>query len=198
MRILAGGLNRAWLTVIGLVLLIAGVGWLLVASGLLASAHPRLAPEATPLRGAAGLLDQPWAPAAMIVAAALLVLLGLSWLARQVPRRQQAPTLQFHDDARQGVTLMESSVFSDAVARDVEDLEHVTAARALLRGSRAEPELILRVTVNERAEAQEVIDAIAGSVLPRAAEALGAPFADVGIELALTRQSRKSGQVRVH
>ncbi|WP_129656679.1 alkaline shock response membrane anchor protein AmaP [Rothia halotolerans] len=197
MRILAGGLNRAWLTVIGLVLLVLGVGWLLAASGLLASLHPALDQEAAPMRGASGVLDQPWMPAAMIVVAALLILAGLSWLVRQIPRKRQAPTLRFHEDARQGVTLMEAPVFSDAVAHDVEELEHVTAARALLRGSRSEPELVLRVAVNERADAQEVVDAISERILPRAVEALGVPFTDVGIEIVVTRQSRKSDRVRV-
>ena len=197
MRILSGAVNRTWLAVIGVVLLAAGAFWLLAAAGVLAPIQSRLDPGAAPLSGAGAGLEEQWLPAAVVVVAVLLLLLGLWWLARQVPRRQQAPTLQFHEDAREGVTLMEASVISDAVARDVEELENVTSARAVLRGSRAEPEMILRVTVHERAAVQEVVEAVAERVLPRAAQALDTAFSDVGIEVAVTRQSRRSGSVRV-
>ncbi|MCP3425373.1 alkaline shock response membrane anchor protein AmaP [Rothia sp. AR01] len=197
MRILAGALNRTWLTIIGLVLLVAGAAWLLAAAGVLAPLDARLDPGATPLGGVEDGLGLEWLPAVLIAAAALLALLALAWLGRQVPRRRQAPTLQFHRDAREGVTLMDASVISEAVARDVEELEHVTSARAVLRGGRSAPELTLRVVLHERGDAQEVLEAITGWVLPRAVRALGAPLADVGVEVAVTRQSRRREHVRV-
>ena len=197
MRVFPSRLNRTWLGIIGAVLLLAGLAAILVGSGAFRDLSSRLSPKSTPFQGATRLLEQPWVPAAGMLLAAVVILLSLWWLVRQIPRSRRASALRFHADARSGVTTMESSVFTDAVAGQAEELEDVVSARAVLRGSRADPELILRIDVTERASARAAAQEVLDRVVPSAAYALGSSFSRVGVHVAVTRQAKEKGRIAV-
>ena len=137
MRQLAGGLNRGWLAVIGIVLLIVGVAGTLATTGvlgqLIAAAGVRWSGPAggSPVvdDGAAGLLAQPVAVVALAVLGVILGVLGLAWLLAQIPRTNAAQPYRLHDDAVTGLTVCSPDVLATAVAE-----EH----QVLRRGERSE------------------------------------------------------------
>ncbi len=198
MRKRAGALNRAWLAVIGLVLLLAGAFWILTAAGLVSSwGLNGFDVGSQPLQGASDVLGQQWLPGAALAAGIVLVLLAVWWLAAQTPRKQEASPLQLHRDARQGTTVMPASAVTDALEQRVEDLEHVTRAKAVLRGTARAPELALDVTANERVDVQELLGAIQQEILPEAAQALEQRFTNLGVQVSVSRETAKRHQVVV-
>ena len=197
MKKLAGSLNRTWLALIGLVLIAAAALWILTATGVLHQAGLAWQPEDKPFEGAESALQQEWLPAALIAVGVVLALLAVLWLIRQVPRAERADTLQFQKDARQGVTVADAKVITDAIAAHTEELTDVVNAKAVLRGHRSQAELVLDVVINERGDVQQVGREIADEVLPAAARVLGRPLQNVGLIYEVTRQSRSKRQIRI-
>lgn len=198
MRLHSGAFNRTWLAVIGVVLLILAAGVLLSTSGLggnLLTGWPGT--EARPLASAGAVLALAWVPVVVIVVALLLAAFAIAWLVKQFPRKLAAPALKFHRDARSGVTVMDSSVLATAIADDAEGLANVTKAVAVIRGSRSAPELVLKVSVDERADVREVVDGLSENVLPNAAVALDAPLRSAEVEIVFTRESKSKNHVQV-
>ncbi|MCT1368003.1 hypothetical protein [uncultured Kocuria sp.] len=197
MKKTAGAFNRTWLTIIGCILLIAGVGWGLVAGGVFSSAGSTWAPDGTPLQGADGLLEAGWLAAATIAVGILLIIVALWWFIRQAPRSAGASTFRFQRDPRYGVTLVDSKVIASAIAEHVQTLTNVTDAKAGLKGERTNAELVLDVTVHERADLPTVTREIREQVVPAAARVLGGPLNSVGIAYSVTRNSRSKRTVQV-
>lgn len=198
MRLLAGGLNRTWLAIIGFVLLIVAAAIILTATGVASGLVPGWPGQGdTSFSGAQDALAPLWVPVAVLLVALVLAALAIAWLVRQYPRRLKAAPLRFHRDARSGATIMDSSVLANAVAADAEGLAHVTRADAVLRGTRSATDLVLKVTVFERADVREVVDRIEDTIVPNAEEALGSPLASTQIEVAISRESRGRGKVLV-
>jgi hypothetical protein len=200
MKKTAGSFNRTWLAIIGVVLLAAGVLWGIVAAGLLASSGAssgHWGPSGKPFQGASSALDGTWLAPVLIVAGAVLVILALWWLVRQIPRSEKASTFRFHKDPKRGFTQVEPKVITDAVAAHLEDLTYVTDAKAGLKGQRTNADLVLDVTVNERADLADVTREIREQVLASVKSALGSPLGSVGIVYAVSRQSRSKRQVKL-
>ncbi|WP_030016294.1 hypothetical protein [Curtobacterium sp. S6] len=197
MKKTAGAFNRTWLAIIGFVLLAAGVLWGIVAAGLLAGAGSLWEPSGTPLSGASDVLDAEWLAGAAIIVGIVLGLWGIWWLVRQAPRSAAASTFRFQRDPQHGVTLVEPKVIASAVAEHVQTLTYVTDAKAGLKGQRTNAELILNVTVNERADLPTVTREIREQVLPAASRVLGSPVDRVGIAYAVSRDSRSKRTVQV-
>lgn len=197
MRETAGKLNRAWLAVIAVVLLLAGGAGVLLASGLgkdlAAAANLALVPAAPESPVFAGppldAVSNPVGAALILAGAALIALLALSWLGAQIPRRHQASTLRLHSDhGRDGYTRCEPRVVADAVAHEVEALPGVTSASALIRGSANQPELNLDVKVEDRADIQDVISRINGEVTANLETALEVPLRKVAVLFNISTQ----------
>lgn len=197
MKKTAGAFNRTWLAIIGFVLLAAGVLWGIVAGGLLAGAGGPWESSGTPLSGASTVLDAGWLAAVSIVVGILLGLWAILWLVRQAPRSAAASTFRFHRDPRHGVTLVEPKVIASAIAEHVQTLTYVTDAKAGLKGQRTNAELILNVTVNERADLPNVTREIREQVVPAASRVLGSSLDKVGIAYTISRDSRSKRTVQV-
>lgn len=197
MKKTAGSTNRTWLAIIGFVLLAAGALWAVVAAGLLAGAGTQWKSSGRPLQSASSTLDAQWLAPVLIVVGAVLILFGLWWLIRQIPRGDGASTLRFHKDPKHGFTLVEPKVITAAVAEHIEDLTYVTDAKAGLKGQRTNAELVLDVTVNERADLKDVTREIHQQVLPSVARVLGHPLSSVGIVYSVSSQSRSKRQVKL-
>ncbi|WP_129358372.1 MULTISPECIES: alkaline shock response membrane anchor protein AmaP [Micrococcaceae] len=195
MKKTAGSTNRTWLAIIGFILLAAGVLWAVTAGGLLAGAGEQWESSSRPLQNASTVLDAPWLASALIVVGVILMLFGLWWLIRQIPRSGGSSTFRFQKDPKRGFTLVEPKVITAAVAEHIEDLTYVTDAKAGLKGQRTNAELVLDVTVNERADLKEVTREIREEVLPSVARVLGNPLGSVGVVYTVSRQSRSKRQV---
>ncbi len=214
MRQTAAGLNRSWLLVLGLVLLLAGSAGLAIGAGLLQSIGPNLGlrldqPDPTTLviaGNAAALFDAPLMVLAVGVVAVGLLLLGVAWLIAQVPRSNAARPFRLHDDPETGLTTCSAEVLADAAAKDIERLPDVLKASAVLRGTSAEPELTVRVVASDRADLPRLIESIQHPVADNLGTAMDARLQRLAVQIEIDRlrpqsdhavlQPLASGQVR--
>jgi hypothetical protein len=163
-------LNRSLLTLIGLILLLAGAYAALRGLGVL-----------TPLLGQSpqdpllppGVSAPGWLPAAAIALGVIVALLCLGWLLAQTRARAHRPgTWRFTDAAEQGSTAMASTAAAHAVAAEIETYTGVHTARAVLTGDRAHPQLHLNLAITEHAPVTEIRARIDDEALPRLRQAL--------------------------
>lgn len=199
MRETAGRLNRTWLAIIGLLVLLLGAAGLLLASGGAATVTESLNAGFTPARPTdtavpAGLRDIFAADAAPLILTALAVLAGilaLLWLLAQVPRRHSARTFRLHtDDGAAGYTRCEPKVLSEAVENHVQRLSGVTAADALLRGSSTETDLTISVKVDDHADLQDLLNRIHADVAADLETALETPLRKVAVLITVGNRQR--------
>lgn len=204
MRRTAARLNRTWLTIIGLVLLLAGVAGLLVALGQATPLLQRVglgwqAPEGSRrLFGAAtaGAFATTWVVVVTAAVGVVLGLLALAWLVAQVPRKHEARPFRLRDDAS-GLTTVSASVLTDAVEAHALSLPGVNGAAAVLRGGRDRPDLTLRITVDDRADVPQVLERLHTEVAGALATSLDAPLSRLGVQVEVSSARRSKGQVTV-
>lgn len=203
MRQLAGGLNRGWLAVIGVLLLLGGVAGALATTGALGQL---LAAAGTGQNGpaagspvvdgsAGGLLAQPMAVVAVAVVGAILGVLGLAWLLAQIPRTNAAQPYRLHDDAVSGLTVCSPDVLATAVADDITSYSGVTGASAVLRGTSGAPELTVKVSADDRTDLRRLLTAIRTEAAVNLSTALDAPLAHLGVQLDIDRGKRTTSSV---
>ncbi|MGI3780284.1 MAG: hypothetical protein ACRYG2_05850 [Janthinobacterium lividum] len=205
MRQTAARLNRTWLTVLGVVLLLAGLTGIVISTGLLG-----------PLARRAGLgLDRPrpeqhvvgaaatsafaltWVVLLTALAAVVVALLGLAWLIAQIPRANQAKPFRLHDDAQTGLTRVEAGVLGDAVEAQARALPGVTAASAVVRGTTARPELTLSVTANDRADLAGLLDRLQHQVGGDLGVALDTRLHRLGVQLEISAARTSKDHISV-
>jgi autotransporter translocation and assembly factor TamB len=112
----------------------------------------------------------------LLVGGVIAAVLGLGWMAAQIPRKAAVPAYRLHGGGRGGQTLCDPSVLAAAVQDQVDALPGVAASSALLGGTADKPDLTLEVTVNDRADVQDVLARLEASVLTDLSTALEAPL----------------------
>ncbi|WP_240517965.1 alkaline shock response membrane anchor protein AmaP [Brevibacterium aurantiacum] len=197
MRRMAAGANRTGLIIVGLFLLVAGLAVLAISFGLAAAVAPDLTPDAA-LQPVAAVFALPFSALIALVVALILAIIGIRWLAAQVPRKDSAKPLRMQEDARSGVTTVTANVVAAAVEDDLEATPEVVDAQAILRGTARRPELVLHLDVDERADIDAVVADVADRVTRNASQALGVPLSAVGVEVAIARpRQRKQRSVQL-
>lgn len=196
MRHHAGAMNRTWLILIGIVLLLAGVASILFSSGLMEQISGNsLSPADEPVLagGSESLLANGSAAVLVLIGGLILGILGLWWILAEVPRRRGASGFRLQEDPARGITRCEPSVLASAVEYDAERLPGVVNSTALLRGTADSPDLALRLTLNERADVQEALRRVRSEVLPHLSQALEVPLHTAGIALEVSGKPAKAG-----
>ncbi len=197
MRQFSTGLNRTWLAIIGLLLLVVGLASSAIGTGLLSRAFSGGPTTDDHLLG-------PWAgdffsnTAAVIgvgLVALLVALLGLGWLLAQVPRTNAAGVFRLQDDAATGLTTCSPAVLTEAVSNDLETLPGVTAAAAVLRGTANAPELTVKLTANDRTDIPELLRSVQSGPVANLATAMGAPLAHLAVQVDISPEQRTSDSV---
>lgn len=205
MRQTAARLNRAWLTILGILLLLAGLAVVLIGTGLLApAAHAvglavsRPSP-ANHLFGAAtaAAFALTWVVLVTALVAVVVGLLGLAWLAAQIPRSNEAKPFRLHDDAQTGLTRCDPSVISDAVEEQVRALPGVQSASAVLRGTTTRPDLTLKVTASDRTDLAQLLATLQNTVAADAAGALDTKLRRLGVQLEVSNAKNNKGQITI-
>ena len=195
MRQHAGALNRTCLIILGILALTGGVLILLMASGTLHAMSPATVAADSPV--VTGDLHAAFGPASakaiVLVAGVVMGALGLSWILAQSPRRNPAGRYRLHQDPASGTTLCDASVLGSAVENQINTLPGVVGSSALLRGTAKEPDLAIKVTVNNRAEIQDVLHNINTRVIPDLSTALETPLRRTGIQLEVSGRNTISG-----
>lgn len=190
MRRMAAGANRTGLIIVGLFCLIVGVAVLSISLGLAAAFAPGLTPDGQ-LQPVTAVLALPFSAVIALVVAVILVVIGVRWLAAQVPRKDAAKPLRMQEDARTGVTTVNANVIAAAVVDDLELTPEVVDAQAILRGTARSPELVLHVDVDERADIDSVVADISDRVTCNCSQALGVRLSAVGVEIGIARSRRR-------
>ena len=196
MRQFATGLNRTWVAILGLVLLVAGLFGAAVGTGLLrqiTSTGPRQ-DDRLLTSGLDDVVTHPAAVWGIGLVGLLLAILGIAWLLAQIPRTNAAPTLRFHD-ATDGLTTCAPGVVTAAFAEDVEMVDGVTDADAVLRGTQAAPELTLRLTTNDRTDIQQLLATVQDEAVARLETALGRPLHRLAIQVDVSPARRTSDSI---
>ncbi|MBD8019761.1 Asp23/Gls24 family envelope stress response protein [Brevibacterium gallinarum] len=197
MKKLNGAANRLWLAVIGIALVVAGALWILTGSGLGTrwfSAWPAADSSAADLDVPVSATQLPALAAAVGIG---LAAIGLWWLVRQFPQSRAAKPLRMQEDARTGMTFVPSQAVADAVALDVEQLNGVDNATAVLRGSLSAPQLALQIDADERADFDELFADVRRDIIRRCAETIGAKLASCDVEINIVRSRRRARSVRI-
>lgn len=194
MRQYATRLNRTWLALLGLALLLVALYLLGLAIGV-APGPAQDSSLASPAVGSA--LSETWSAVAIAGVGVLVALLALAWLAAQVPRTRRARPLRLQDDAARGLTLCSPEVLSDAVEADLTGLAGVHSADAILRGTATAPELTVRLGVDDRADIQSLLGRIDTDVAERLATAMDTPLTRLAIRFDVERAKRDTKSVRV-
>jgi hypothetical protein len=167
----ADRLNRVVLTILGLLLLAAGVTGLLVGLGVFgadAATNRVLAPDVEPWveRNA----DWFWPAVALV--AVLLALLALRWVVQQL-RTDRVGDLDLTVERDRGETRVDAGAVTDALVASVEELPGVDSASSRLLSRHGSRTLLLQVRLADRADARAVRSALAAGPLTELRQVLG-------------------------
>lgn len=203
MRQTAARLNRTWLVVTGLLLVLAGVAVLVVASGLLAPlaraaglsvTRPR-AGDPVVGRALTSAVGVEWAIVVAAVVGVVLAFLALAWLLAQVPRRNPAKPFRLQDSAATGLTRCAPDVLTDAVAAQVAALPDVADASAVLRGTATEPDLTIKVTATDRADVPALLETLRTTVSRDLGTALDTKVRRLAVQVEIGSHHRQGHQI---
>ena len=165
----ASRLNHVGLTLLGLVLLAAGLLGLARGAGLFgrdAAADPLITDGMR--RFAAG---NGWFWPVVAAAAVVLALLGLTWLLAQA-RSERLPGLALEPDPSDGATRLSGRAVTSALEEEVAEYPGVRGVRASLLGTSARPRLHLSVAFGAGADLAALRRRIGEEAVPRLREAL--------------------------
>ncbi|UVI35808.1 alkaline shock response membrane anchor protein AmaP [Brevibacterium spongiae] len=197
MRRTAAAANRTGLIIAGLIALLLGLAVLAIGFGFAASFVPTLTADGD-LGSVATVLAMPFSALIALVVALILAIIGLRWLAAQVPRKDFAKPFRMQADARTGLTTVNAEVIAEAVTEDLESTDGVVDAQVILRGTARSPELLIHIDADERADIDAVIAEAADRVTGNASLALDAPLRAVALEVGIARtRSRRQRTVNL-
>ena len=198
MRYTAGRLNRVWLIITGGILLTGGALAAAIGLGLLEglTLAGRRAPgrDQPVLESSAG--DQ--VLAGILVAAGLtLGILAVLWLLAQIPRKHGASTVNLADPDGRGLTLLAPALLEGAISARVGELDDVTGARTVIRGSSRTPEITVRVVTTCEGDIPSVVGGIEQRIRRDLHASLGREPASLAIEIDVRAAPKKQNSVTV-
>lgn len=196
MRQTAGTLNRTWLAILGFLLLAGGVSALLQSATILQNIAPTPPPGTKIVTG--GLhpfFAQQWLLILFLVVGIIVGALALLWIIAQIPRKNLAETFRLQQPGAQGRTTCDPSVLADAVTHQISSLPGVVAASALLRGTADDPDLTLKVTVNDQTDIRALLRHLEKTTLAELSTALETPLLKRRIQIDVSARSHNTGTV---
>lgn len=176
--------NRTLLSLLALLLFTAaGLGLALSFSafGIAHARQPLLLPAAQRFAHR----NSGWFWPAVAVAAVILGLLALRWLLAQFGT-DRVHSLDLEPNTTTGATTVHTSAVTDALNAEIENYRGVARAAARLIGSEHDPDLILAVTVHDRADLGALRDRIEEHAIAHARAALDSPTLPVRLRITLT------------
>lgn len=157
-----GRLNRCWLLVLGIVLIIIGLIGAGLGTGYL---QPLLAgrvnlpqPRDRMIGGLGpGLLAPIWQALVISVVGVVIGLLAIGWMIAQLPRITPSPDFRLHDDARTGTITVGADTIAAAAQSRLRELPGVSAADLRLAGTAQRPEATAHLKIEDRAAVSDVV-----------------------------------------
>ncbi|GAB3765507.1 Asp23/Gls24 family envelope stress response protein [Microlunatus parietis] len=193
----AAGVNRFWLCVLGLIMIVAGALGVGIGTGWIARIPvPVASPEPGESVLAGPVTDQ--VVVMIMVGAGLVILItGIAWLVRQLPRRESSRPFRLHDDPADGITTVDPAVVGDAMRGQLESFRGIAAASVGLRGSVRRPELTIKITADERADLTEVLGRIRSQAVADLELALDSTVTRLAIQVEIDRARGGVAEIRM-
>lgn len=177
--------NRTVLTLLGLILLAAGVAGALLSFGVFGAdpAHAELLDNFLCAYIGA---NSGWFWIAAAVGGLLLIVLGFRWLIALSFSTDRVNELPVAGNRERGQTTLTSSALTAAVTEEIEGYRGVHSANARVIGDISAPRLVLEVALEDTAELTAVRDRIVDEAIAHARQALDAPALPVIVDLSIT------------
>lgn len=185
------GANRAILTLLGLLLLLAAAAGLIISFGVRAIGGLTLPrPDRPVLPGGAlrAANNSPWFWWVVAAACVLIALLALRWLAAQLAT-DRIRQLDLTTNDRDGMTTLDAGAVGEAAADEAKTIRGVDDASAHLR-TRPGQELVLGLDVAEYADLNTVRNQLEQTVVAHTRQAIDEPDLPITIELRPTNNRR--------
>lgn len=196
MRQTAGTLNRTWLAILGIITLAAGAALLLEAAGILQKVLHTASPGTKIVTGELHtFFAQQWLLVLLLFISVAVGVLALLWIIAQIPLKNLAPTYRLHQPGAQGRTSCEPSVLAAAVENQVNSLPDVVNSTVILRGTADEPDLTLKVTVNDQADIRALLRHLDETTLAQLTTALEAPLQKRRVQIDVSTRNQSTGTV---
>lgn len=177
----ADRLNRTLLTLLGLLLLVAGVSGLLFGSGALGERYPQrylLSPGSVSFVAD----EAPWLWPVLAALALLLALLALRYLLLQL-RTDRVDAVDLTERRNSGETRIDAAAITDALVDAVEACSGVESASARLIRVHRREQLLLYVRLADRADVGQTRRALGEGPLTDLRRVLGDACPEVRVEL---------------
>jgi hypothetical protein len=187
----ANVINRVVLTVLGLLLLVAGGLGLALSAGVFGA--ERATDPVLPREVSTFPDGRPWFWWAVAGVLLLIAALALLWLLTQL-RTDRTTRLDRTTNARDGYTTLHVSALTNAVEDEALGIAGVTGASANVREHRGQ-HVFLRVELADSANVAEVRTRLEDEVVAHLREGVGDPRFPVTIQLAPGRQRTQHGAV---
>jgi hypothetical protein len=179
--------NRTMLTLLAVILIAAGVLGALTGFklfGASAQRHTLTGNSVGRYFGAHG----DWLWAVIAVAALIVILLALRWLATLLFSTDHAGDLAVPGDKSAGRTTLGASALTGAVSDEVATYPGVHSARARLIGDATNPTLVIGATLERSADLTRLRQRIESGAVAHARQALDAPDLHVQLDLSVTER----------
>lgn len=175
--------NRTVLTLLGLLFTAAGAVGLALSYGAFGAGRAQRRVLTTSIRDFAH-RNAAWLWPVVAVVFMLLALLALRWLAAQLGS-DRVGALPLERDTRAGATTLQAGAVTSAVTDEIESYRGVRRASARLIGNPAQPDLVLTVTADERADLGALRNRIEQHAIPHTRQATGRDALPVHLRLHL-------------
>ncbi len=196
MRQTAGTLNRTWLAILGILIVAAGAALLLQATGILQKVLQTPSPGTKIVTGELhSFFAQQWLIILFLFISVVVGVLALLWIIAQIPLKNSAEAYRLHQPGAQGRTSCDPSVLATAVEHQINSLPDVVTSTVILRGTADEPDLTLKVTVNDRANIRDLLNHLEKTTMAELSTALDAPLHKRRIQIEASARNQNSGTV---
>ncbi|WP_422391921.1 hypothetical protein [Arthrobacter sp. N1] len=199
MRHTAARLNRVWLAIIGLILTLGAGAAATIGLGFLdrrSLAGIQAPDRAQPILG---LPDDPATATTLatilVVGGAIMGVLCLLWLLAQIPRKHGASAIKLQDPDNKGLTVMKPSLLENAISGRVQELEDVTGATTIIRGSSRAPDIAMRITTTSHADIPTIVGDVEQRINHDLRLTLGREPASLTIAIDVTADPKKDDSV---
>ena len=177
--------NRALLTLLGLLLLLAGLATLALGTGLLnppAQDQPVLNTTAD-----TWFTDHSWVWWPIAAGGVIIAAICLWWLLAQA-RSDRVSSLRIGERTEEGRTTVSASALTDAITDEVQSYRGVRRAHAHLSGTATAPDLTLTVDLDGRVDVAQVQAEILDGALAHARQALDVDTLPTRLEFTVPRR----------
>ncbi len=182
--------NRTALTLLGLILVVAGAGAMATSVGLLGSAqakHPLFGNKVSRYVGAHG----SWIWAAAAVLAALIALIMLRWLAALLLSTDRSGDLDIRrddTDTGTGTGTIKPAAVNKAVVAEIETYRGVESVKSRTLGDSDDPQLAVSVTVDKADNLDPIRKRVESDAVAHVRHALDNPTLPVQLDFTIAKK----------